>query len=631
MYLLEILDGLHRQSERSRRLSLGRHGLLIFIAAMCSAMFSMAFAQDATFTAASDKNPVGLGDQFTLSLALNNAGIGGGKNMKLPDLSAFRIMSGPNQSQSMQFINGAVSSSITFSYILQPKEMGKFTIGAATVEVGGKPLNTQPLTIEVIKGSPRQQQQAAPADDVSGQIGDNLFLKATVDKNHVIQGEQINLTFKLYTRVSVSNYGVDKNPTMTGFWGEDIENPKNIALTNETVNGKQYRVGVIRKMALFPTQSGTLEIAPMEATTQVQLQTRSVDPFDAFFRDPFGRTVNYKVKSDPLKIKVDPLPSGAPSSFKGAVGKFTMSTSVDKKTTKTNEPVTLKVNISGSGNIKVLEVPELELPKDFEQYTPKVSDNINRQEGKISGSKSFEYLLIPRYPGQKSIKPVTFSYFDLTKKEYVTLQSPQIDLNVEQGTATAPPTMTGGTREDIQMLSQDIRFIKVSQPVFTRRGEYLHKSGMFIALTLLPLLGLACTLVFARQRQAEMLDAAGYRNRRAMKVAQKGLKQAEQLLASKASGSASQKLEFYSEIARALHKYLGDKLGIQQADFSIENVLQALSSRSVNGEAPVALKSLLETCEMARFAPTSMEATAMQKTYDEAKRLIVELERTLKK
>ena len=590
-----------------------------------------AVAADASFEASVDKNPVALGDQFTLSFTLSNAGVGGGKNMRLPDLSRFHIMSGPNQSTSMQFINGAVSSTVTYSYILQPKDMGKFTIAAAMIEADGKQYATRPIALEVVKGTPRQKQQAPPADDVGAQIGDNLFLKAVVDKNHVTLGEQINLTFKLYTRVSVSNYGVDKSPAMTGFWGEDIDSPKNIALSNEVVNGKQYHVGVIRKMALFPTQSGNLEIAPMEVTTQVQMQTRSLDPFDAFFRDPFGRTVNYKVRSEPIRIKVDPLPPGAPPSFKGAVGRFTMNTAVDRKTTKTNEPVTLKVTISGTGNIKVLEVPEIELPRDFEQYPPKISDNIDRQEGRISGSKTFEYLIIPRYPGRKTIKPLTFSYFDLGKREYVNLQSPQIELNVEQGTASAPPIIAGGNQEDVQLLNQDIRFIKVGRPSFSRRGDFFYKSGMFAALVFLPVLGFAGAFVFARQRQAEMLDAAGYRNRRALKVAQKGLKQAEQLLASKVSGSSSKKLEFYSEVSRALHKYLGDKLNIQQADLSIENVLAELAVRSVNGETPKALKSLWETCEMARFAPTSLEAAAIQRTFDEAKRLIIELERTLKK
>jgi hypothetical protein len=456
-----------------------------------------------------------------------------------------------------------------------------------------------------------------------------------VDRTHVLQGEQINLTFKLYTRVSVSNYGIDKNPTMAGFWSEDIEVPKNISLTTETVDGKQYQVGVIKRMALFPTQSGTLEIAPMEATAQVQVRTRSLDPFDAFFRDPFGRTVNHSMKSNLIKVVVDALPPGAPPGFKGAVGRFTMNTTVDKTTTWTNEPVTLKVTIAGTGNIKVLEVPEVDLPKDFEQYTPKVSDNINREGGKISGSKTFEFLLLPRYPGRKTIKPVTFSYFDLSKKAYHTLQSSTIELNVQQGATTAPAVIAGRSREDVQLLSQDIRFIKVGQSSFTRRGEHLYKSGKFVALVLLPLFGLAGTLVYSRKRHAEMLDAVGYRNRRAMKVAQKGLKQAERLLASGSSGNSQKKLEFYSEVSRALHKYLGDKLNIQQADMSIEAIVQMLGSKTngdgaANGEIPSALKSLLEACEMARFAPTSMESAAMKKTFQEAKRLIVEIEKTLK-
>jgi hypothetical protein len=609
-----------------------RHSLRLPVLVLLVMIACVAYGQDASFDATVDKNPVASGDQFNLSFVLSNAGMGGGKNMKLPDLSAFHIMAGPNQSSSMQFINGAVSSSITYSYVLQPKDVGKYVIGPATIEVGGKEYKTKPVTMEVVKGAPKPKQQAAAqAEDVGAQIGDNLFLRATVDRNHVTQGEQINLVFKLYTRVSVSNYGVDKSPTMIGFWGEDIENPKNIALSTETINGKQYRVGIIRRMALFPTQSGTLEIAPMEVTTQVQLQTRSLDPFDAFFRDPFGRTVNYKVKSDPLKVKVEPLPGGAPAGFKGAVGKFSMNTSVDKRSTKTNEPVTLKVTISGTGNIKVLEVPEIELPKDFEQYPPKVSDNINRQEGKISGSKTFEYLLIPRYPGQKSIKSFSFSYFDPSKHQYTTIQSPQIEMHVEQGTASAPPVIAGGTREDVQLLSQDIRFIKVGQPGLVRRGEQPYTSGLFFALMALPFVGLAGTLVYARQRQAEMLDAAGFRNRRALKVARKGLKQAEVLLGAKESGSAAQKLEFYSEVARATQKYLSDKLNIQQADMSLDKVSESLAGRSINPAISKTLKNVWETCEMARFAPTSLESAAMQKTYDDAQWMIVELERTLKK
>jgi len=467
------------------------------------------------------------------------------------------------------------------------------------------------------------------------QLGDNLFLRAAVDRAHVLQGEQINLVFKLYTRVSVANYGITKNPTMTGFWGEDTETPKNISLTNETVNGKSYRVGVIKRVALFPTQAGALEVGPMEVQTTVQMPyARSSDPFDAFFRDPFGRNATFTVSSEAIKIRVDPLPSGAPSDFKGAVGQFAMSTAVDKKTTRTNEPVSIKVTLSGTGNIKLLDGPAVELPTDFEQYSPKVTENINRSQPRITGSKTFEYLVIPRYPGLKVIKPIVVSYFDLGKREYMRLRSPQIELNVEQGTATAPATMSGVNREDVRLLSQDIRFIKVGGARFHRADERPYSSALFLFLLVLPFAGIAGAVVYARQQHIVMLDQAGYRNRKAMKVAQKGLKQAEYLLREKSGSqggpSSKQRLRFYSEVSRALWKYLGDKLNIPQAEYSVEGAVQELSQRGISPELAASLRTTLETCDMARFAPTSLELDAMQRVFDEARRIIIELERTLK-
>lgn len=597
----------------------------IVLIGLCLSLQGTLFSQDPAFEASVDRNPVSLGEQFTLSLTLSNAGMGGGKNLQLPDLSRFHIMSGPNQSSSMQFINGVVSSSIVYSYILQPKDIGKVTLGSASIEAGGKIYQTRPVTIEVVQGSPRQkQQQAAPGGEVAEQIGDNLFLKATADKSNVLQGEQVNVSFKLYTRVSVSNYTVSKNPALTGFWGEDIENPKNINLTTETINGKQYRVGVIRRMALFPTQSGTLEISPMEVQTTVQVQTRRfADPFDAFFRDPFGQTVNHIVKSEPLKIKVEPLPAGSPSSFKGAVGRFGMSTSVDRQTTKTNEPVSLKVTITGTGNIKLLESPVIEIPPDFEKYTPKVSENIDRQAERIKGSKTFEYLVIPRYPGDKSIKPVTFTFFDLSKKEYVTLRSNSIDLKVEQGDAPLVPIVGGGTREDVQMLNQDIRFIKVSTSGLSKRGEYLHSRLPFLLLHLLPIAGFGFALVYARRRQALRRNDRGLRNRRAMKVAKTGLRQAERLLKSDRAE------EFHSEVSRAVWKYVGDKLSIPHASLSIDRAVEELAHAGVNGEVNNRLRTLLEGCELARFAPASNTHTSMEQTFQEARSILVELERSL--
>ena len=605
-----------------------RTGTFLFLA--MAAMPSL--AQDVGFQASVDRNPVGIGEEIKLSFILTNAGTGGGSNLKLPDLSKFRVLSGPNQSTSMQFINGSMSSSVTYSYVVQAKETGKLAIGSATIDVGGKTLRSAPLTLEVVKGAAQPKSQAASADP-SGQIGENVFLRATVSKTHVIQGEQLNVTFKLYTRLSVMNYAVEKTPTMTGFWGEEVETPKDIQLTNETINGKQFRVGVIKRMALFPTQSGTLEISPMVVQTQVQVPApRSADPFDAFFRDPFGRTTNYAAKSEPVKIVVDPLPSGAPPDFKGAVGEFAMGTTLDKKTTRSNEPVSLKVTVSGTGNVKLLEAPAIELPADFEQYSPKVSDNINRQGDRISGSKTFEYLLIPRYPGMKVVKPITFSYFDLGKREYVRLRSPEIELNVEQGNAQAPTVANGLSREDVRLLTQDIRFIKVRPTTFSRQGDYLYNSGVFVFLLFLPIAGFAGALVYTRSRRAALSDIAGYRNRRASRIARKRLKTAEKLLhetSSKAGGSVPAGVRFFSEVAGALWQYLGDKLAIPQAEFSVDGATKALSSKGVPPALVQALRAQLENCDMVRFAPTSIDRPAMQRSYDEARRIIVELERTL--
>ncbi len=585
-------------------------------------------AQDPTFQAVLDRNPVGQGEQFTLSFVLGNAGMGGGRNLQLPDLGKFHIMGGPNQSSNMQFINGAVSSSITYSYILQPKEIGKFTIGPASIEVNGTAYKSQPVTVEVVKSTSKPQSRGNDQPDISAEIGDNLFLRAVVDRSHVTQGEQINVVFKLYTRVSMSNYSPGKNPTLSGFWSEEIENPKNISLTTETVNGKQYRVGVIRRMALFPTQSGTLEISPFEVDAVVQVQSRrSRDPFDAFFRDPFGQSVNYAVKSDPIRIKTDPLPPGAPASFRGAVGRFTMTARVDKQTTKTNEPVSLKVTIAGTGNVKLLESPAIELPTDFEQYTPKVSDNISRTGDRISGSKSFEYLVIPRYPGKKTIKPVTFSFYDPGKRSYVTLSSSPIELTIEQGAAQLPSLISGGGKEGVQLLNQDIRFIKLTESSLVQKGRSSLISPLLVVLAFLPLGGLVGAFVYAKQKKADRLDDIGFRSRRAIKIARKGLRTAEDLLK---KSSNDQKLAFYDEVTRSMWKYLGDRLGIPPAEMSIDRAITALSARSAPQDLLEKLRTLLESCEMARFAPSSTESIAMQKTYDDAKRVIMNLERTIK-
>ncbi len=583
---------------------------------------ALAFAQDFQFSASVDNNTVATDQQFTLELTLTSSG---GNNLKLPDLSKFLILSGPNQSTSMQIINGSVSSSQTLSYILQPREAGKFTIGSATIEAGGKEYSTQPIEITVTKGSghPSQQSQNTPPSDAA-QIGDNLLLRASVDRSRVYQGEQITVSYKLYTRVNIVNLGVEKMPAMTGFWGEDLPVSRQINFTNETVNGKQYRVGIVKKTALFPTQSGTLELSPMELTCQVQIQRRgrSGNFFDQFFND--AQTVNVPVKSSSVKITVLPLPSNnVPASFKGAVGKFSLNASLTKRNAKTNEPISLKATVSGTGNVKVLEAPLLALPQDFEKYDPKITEDISRNGAAISGSKSFEWLIVPRYPGQKIIPALEFSYFDVDQKRYITLHTNEFNLLVEKGNAEAPSVASGLSKEDVKLLNQDIRFIKTESGKYRLHNEELVSPGLFTVITLLPLTAFIGLLFYKRKEVLESADVVKFRSRRALKLAAKRLKDANALLASNNAEA------FYTEISRALWQYVSDKLSIDRAELSVDIVTQKLLEKNIPEEFITRLKLCLETCEFARFAPASSSSEEKKKMYETASSIIIAAEKEL--
>lgn len=557
----------------------------------------------------------------------------GGKNFQLPELNKFLILSGPNQSSSVQIINGSVSSSVTYSYILQAREVGTFTIGSATIEADGKQYSSQPFTITVVKGSAKPNQNAAnnaQAPDNSVHIGDNLFLRAEVDRTRVYQGEQITVTFKVFTRVRITNYTINKIPNMIGFWSEDIAIPQQVNLVNEMYKGKQYQVGVLKKTALFPTQPGTLEINPLEIVCQVQVQQRRSNGnqwFDQFFNDPFFNSVqtsNVTIKSEPIKVTVLPLPKkDTPRDFQGAVGKFLMEVSLSKSDVKTNEPLSLKATLSGSGNIKVLEAPRLEVPNDFEKYDPKITDNIDRTGPTIHGSKTFEWLLVPRYPGTKHIPPLEFSYFDPSQRKYISLHSKPIDITVEKG--SVEPAQFAGTisKEDVKLLNEDIRFIKTEPMAFHRPGEESLSTATIAAITVLPLLAFFGVIAFRQKTLRDSSDLVSFRARKAMKVATKRLQQAKNLL------TTNNAEEFYTETSRALWQYVADKLSIDRAELSIDTVTQQLTGKNISPELVAQIKECLETCEFARFAPSSASTEEKKKMYTLASEAIVATEKEL--
>src|SRR3972149_716225 len=465
-----------------------------------------------TFTASVDNTTIGLNEQFQLTFTFEGQDINGVRNFTPPALSKFLVLSGPNQSSSMQIINGAVSGSLSFSYILQSREMGDATIGEASVEYSGKVLKSAPLKITVVKASQKPKQNDNPVS--TKEIADNLFIRAFVDKRKVYLGEQVTVTYKLYTRLNIAaQMSINKLPQYQGFWAEELETSSNITFSTEVINGKQFRVGTLKKAALFPTQAGKLEITPFELTVPIQIKkTRNRNNFfDDFFNDPFGvsQTVEYNATSNKVTINVQPLPlDGKPDSFNGAVGEFSMNADIDKTNAKTNEPVNLKVVINGNGNLKLLEIPKLNLPSGFEKYEPKTSENINRRDI-ISGRKTAEYLMVPRIVGRREIPAVDVSYFSPAKKKFVTLKSGPFTLKITQGERLAEVDYPG--KEDIRQLGDDIRFIKTSNDDITRKEESVLFTTFFWVGGIAPMLilfvlfvckkkyyTLACNLLFLR-------------------------------------------------------------------------------------------------------------------------------------
>ncbi len=598
----------------------------IFLVLFVLSIAKISFSQ--TFTASTDNTTVGLTDNFQVTFSFSGKDINGVKNFNPPSFNNFLVLSGPNQSSSMQIINGAVSGSLSFSYILQPKSMGKFTIGTASVDYNGSSIKSSPLEITVVKGSAKPKNQSSNTISTK-EIADNLFIKAIVDRRKVYLGEQVTVTYKLYTRLNIAaQMSISKLPQYQGFWSEEIQTPNNISFTTEVYNGKQYRVGILKKAALFPSQTGELKVTPFELNVPVQIRKKRSGNnfFDDFFNDPFGnsQTYNYDAKSNAVKVDVKALPSkDVPASYNGAVGDFKFSASVDKENVKTNESLTLKLIASGTGNISLLNLPEINLPNGFEKYEPKTNSNINRT-GKISGTKTAEYLIVPRTPGKKVIPPIEFTYFDINKKKYITETSKPFTINVTPGeNYTSGSGEAGFSKENVKLLGQDIHYIKTSFDDISKSSDLLLFSKGFWFAAGLPLF-LLIGLVYWKKREDKLAgNIQLLRYQKAEKVAKNRLKAAKKLM------EANNYNEFYSEISQALFGYLEDKFHIPKSDFTLEGAADLLRENNISEEVITGLKECAEKCEFARFAPKAGESAAKNELYSDTSKVIIEIEKIL--
>lgn len=575
-----------------------------------------------------------------------------------PEFKGFEVVQGPQQMQGSSFINGRASTYIAFSYVLQPKQPGSYTIPAATARVDGKIVKSNPVNIEVVKGGegaqmPPQRPQQAPrrgesqpgvlrqGEDVKEKLRKNIFVKVDVDKTTVYEGEQLTATYKLYTRLP-TNSSVTKVPAFKGFSAKDIELANPPQATEELVNGVPFKVFVIRKTLLFPLQSGQLELDPAEVDNQVHLvsvnrrKRPANDPFnDPFFRDAFGgsspfddpffedafsnpqyEVVPYKIQSPTIKITVKPLPAeGRPPSFNGAVGHFKMTATADKTDLSTDDAITLKVAITGQGNVNLLNAPPLNIPSAFEKYDPSVSDNIEKNSNPLSGTRQFQYVLMPQEKGDFTLPPVEFSYFDPVANAYKTLQSAAFPLHIIAG------KLAKKEKEDFG--KQELADIRTSGQHWSKRSPFFFGKPLFWVLLALPLLALAGMAGYRRQEVFKQSNVALLRHKHANKVALKRLELAARYL------KEGKDKAFYEETSRAVWGYLSHKLKIPMAELNKQIVQDRLLQLQISTTITQQLFELIDRCEMALYAPASSNEHR-QGAYQEAVQVISSLEDELK-
>lgn len=596
--------------------------LIVFL--VCVAPMAL-WAQDDPTLKVSAKQQVMVGERFQVVFEANAEG----KHFTAPSFEGFDVMGGPftSSSSSVQIVNGSVSRTVknTYTFALQASKEGTFRIGSASLTVKGDKITSQPFEIKVVPddgshaapsggGNNRQQGRSQNTNDpqVSGK---DLFLKVIPSKKTVYVGEQVVLTYKLYTKVPISSLSVERVPSYAGFWTKDITDNNGGALrqSSEYVNGTEYTTAEIQSVIIVPQRAGNLTLDPMTISCVAQIRTQSNnrqsnDPFDIFFNDPFFNrnitSIHKELSSSSLTIEVKNLPdNGKPASFAGAVGNYNFKSDIDKTQLKTNEAFTLTLTVSGMGNIELLKMPEPVFPPDFEVYDPKIVTSTNNTVNGMSGTKKAEYLVIPRRAGSFDLSPVEFSFFNVGNNSYSTLTSEAYTIEVEKG--SGKESDEGGiyttNQEGIKYLGSDIRHINTGDPhLKPTKTVFFASPAYFVALLALLVIFIILLLVLKKREQLSQ-DTAVNRNRKADKVARGRLKNAYQFL------KAKDQEKFYVELSQALWGYIADKLGIERSKLSMDTVSETMKEKNVPDELTQQFVDTLNSCEFARFAPGSAE------------------------
>ena len=599
------------------------------IAILLMMVMTTAFAVAQTLTASAPSR-VSVGEQFRLSYTVNTQNVSDFRAGNIP--AEFEVLIGPNRSMqsSYQMINGhtSQSSSITYTYIVAATKGGSYTIPAAHVVVDGKKIASNALTIKVIGSTgsnsrPYNDDEGEEVREMGSRIsGSDLFIKVSANKKRVYEQEPILLTYKVYTLVQLSQLRGDM-PDLKSFYTQEVDLPQQKSFSLETVNGRPYRTCTWSQYVMFPQTTGKLHIPAITFEGVVIQQNRNVDPFEAFFNGGSGYVeVKKKIEAPGIEIQVDPLPQ-RPATFSGGVGKFNISAQLDKTETKANDPITLRIIVSGTGNLKLIKQPVINLPKDFDKYEPKVTEQTKLTTAGIEGSKIYDVLIVPRHQGKYDIPPVEFTYFDTSTKRYETVKTETFHLDVAKGSGASAVSDFSG-QDELQELNKDIRFIKTGDADQHLTGDYFFGSTAYwITIAALVLVFIALFVIF-RQRAIDNANVTAMRGKKANKVATKRLKQAARLMTDNKPG------EFYDEVLRALWGYVGDKLNIPVAQLSHDNISSKLAERGVHQSIIDKFIGALDECEFERYAPGDPKGN-MSKVYDKAMLAIEKIEEVMKK
>lgn len=600
---------------------------ILLIALMLFSAFASGAAEPVRFTASAPSTVI-VDKPFQLVYTVNATG----KDLKVPEFTNFEVLAGPfeSRSSSYQVINGKASSSLSISYTftLQGLKTGTYSVPPASIIVDGQKHSSNGLSIKVLPddGSDAAGSSAAQSGASTAKItNDKIFIRTNISKSSVYEQEPVVVTYKLYTLADVAGMNNMKMPDFNGFLKQELDQSQNKQLSYENFNGKNYGTIVLYQVLLYPQRTGdiTIDKASFEAVIRVQNKTQVRSIFDDFF-DSYTN-VNKALVAPAVKVKVYPLPGAKPAGFSGTVGQLSMSSTISATQVKANEAVTLKVVISGSGNMKLIKNPDIELPEGFEIYDPKVNNNFKTTTSGVSGTKTIEYLFIPRNAGDFEIPAAEFVYFDLQEKTYKTLRTPVYNLKVSKGEG-GESVVSGNyvNKEDVKQLGKDIRFIETKPFKLTKKTEPVFGTVEGWILYLIPLL-VALFLFFVLKRKAlENSNIEFVRNKKANKQAQKRLKMAQKLL------NEGKKDKFYEEVLKAVWSYLSDKLAIPAASLTKERVEAELTEKGVNADAIKQFTDILNTCEFARYAPNSGQQE-MGNLYAEAIEAISNLEDIIKK